>query len=198
MWADFFTEISVNFCGVRYVEYDLLVKELEKKLSHIDKEVRTKLYFLFNYEGDTIIKETSFTHIMKVWAAFSANDLNNDNELDAYELKTLFWLFDEKKPSNERIEREQRIMDTDESGTIDRLEWLAYLCSSGQDLTGDKRIDYYDFNLRALFEQADKMRKGELTQPEVIDFLKLDMASNLENVPSDCLYQLEDVFRQCA
>ena len=152
MWADFFTEISVNFCGSRYVEYELLVKELDKKLSNIDKDVRTKLYFLFNYEGDTIIKETAFTHIMKVWSAFSANDLNNDNELDAYELRTLFWLFDEKKPSNERIEREQRIMDTDESGTIDRLEWLAYLCSSGEDLSGDKRIDYYDFNLRLLFE----------------------------------------------
>ena len=109
---------------------------MEKKLTHIDKEVRTKLYFLFNYEGDTIIKETTFNHIMKVWSAFSANDLNNDNELDAFELKTLFWLFDEKKPSNERIEREKKIMDEDMSGTIDRLEWLAYLCSSGEGITG--------------------------------------------------------------
>ena len=100
---------------------------------------------------------------MKVWSAFSANDLNNDNELDAFELKTLFWLFDEKKPSNERIEREKIIMDEDASGTIDRLEWLAYLCSSGTDVTGEKRADYYDFNLRANFEQADKTKTGTLS-----------------------------------
>ena len=29
MWADFFTEISVNYCGTRYVEYALLVEGLE-------------------------------------------------------------------------------------------------------------------------------------------------------------------------
>ena len=130
MWADFFTGVSVNYCGTRYVEYGLLVKEIDKKLTHIDKEIRTQLYYLFNYEGDSIINEVSFNHIMKIWSAFSANDLNNDNELDAFEMKTLFWLFDGKKPSRERIEREKLIMDADCSGTIDRLEWLAYLCSS--------------------------------------------------------------------
>ena len=130
MWADFFTEISVNYCGTRYVEYSLLVEGMEKRLTHIDKEIRTKLYFLFNYEGDSIISEVSFNHIMKIWSAFSANDLNNDNELDAFELKTLFMLFDGKKPTRERLEREKVIMDADGSGTIDRLEWLAYLCSS--------------------------------------------------------------------
>ena len=136
---------------------------MDKVLKDYDQEVRTKLFFLFNYEGDTIIKEETFLHIMKVWSAFSANDLNNDNELDAFELKTLFWLFDEKKPSNERIEREKIIMDEDASGTIDRLEWLAYLCSSGTDVTGEKRADYYDFNLRANFEQADKTKTGALS-----------------------------------
>ena len=133
MWADFFTEISVNYCGTRYVEYSRLVEGMEKRLTHIDKEIRTKLYFLFNYEGDSIINEISFNNIMKIWSAFSANDLNNDNELDAYELKTLFMLFDGQKPSKERIEREKIIMDADGSGTIDRLEWLAYLCSCSLD-----------------------------------------------------------------
>ena len=103
---------------------------MDKKLQHIEKEIRTKLYFLFNYEGNSIIDEVSYNHIMKIWSAFSANDLNNDNELDAYEMKVLFWLFDGKKPDKERIEREKIIMDADNSGTIDRLEWLAYLCST--------------------------------------------------------------------
>ena len=194
MWADFFAEISVNFCGTRYVEYDLLVKEMEKKLPHIDKEIRTKLYFLFNYEGDSIISEISFNHIMKIWSAFSANDLNNDNELDAFEMKTLFWLYDGKKPNKERVEREKVIMDADGSGTIDRLEWLAYLCSSSL----EQQRDYYDFNLRGMFEQADKRKKGELTQPEVIEFLRMDMKTSIERMPQDGLYLLDDIFRKAA
>ena len=64
---------------------------------------------------------------MKIWSAFSANDINNDNVLDSQEIKTLFWLFDGKKPSREKIARETKIMDEDCSGTVDRLEWLAYL-----------------------------------------------------------------------
>jgi hypothetical protein len=31
---------------------------------------------------------------MKPWASFSATDINNDNELDISELKTLIWLMD--------------------------------------------------------------------------------------------------------
>ena len=85
-------------------------------------------------------------------------------------------------------------MDADGSGTIDRLEWLAYLCSSSL----EQQRDYYDFNLRSIFEQADKKKKGELTQKEVIEFLKLDMKANLDKMPQDCLYLLDDDFRKCA
>ena len=100
---------------------------------------------------------------MKIWSAFSANDINCDNELDSNEVKTLFWLFDEKKPSKEKILRETEIMDADNSGTIDRLEWLAYLCSTGIDgveAKGGK--DYYDFELREMFEKVDKNKEGNL------------------------------------
>ena len=48
-------------------------------------------------------------------------------------------------------------MDADNSGTIDRLEWLAYLCSTGID--GAQAIGgkyYYDFELREWFETADR------------------------------------------
>ena len=92
-WMAFFHSVSVNFCGKRYVEYKLLVDEMEKKLQHIEKPVREKLYYLFDYDGEKIISEKQFAHIMKIWSAFSANDINNDNELDANEVKTLFWLF---------------------------------------------------------------------------------------------------------
>ena len=101
---------------------------------------------------------------MKIWSAFSANDINNDNELDANEVKTLFWLFDNKKPTKERIKRETEIMDIDKSGTIDRLEWLAYLCSCGVDDTHGAGKDYYDFELREMFETSDKSKSGALNQ----------------------------------
>ena len=152
------------------------------------------MYFLFNYEGNSIIDEVSYKNIMKIWSAFSANDLNNDNELDAYEMRTLFWLFDGKKPNKERVEREKIIMDADGSGTIDRLEWLAYLCSS----SFEYEKDYYDFNLRAMFEAADKKKKGEITQLEVIEFLKLDKASAIEMMPLDSHYLLDDYLRKAA
>ena len=64
-----------------------------------------------------------------VWSAFTANDINNDNELDVYEIKMMYWLLDGEKPAPAKLEREMKIMDTDGNGTIDRLEWLSYLCS---------------------------------------------------------------------
>ena len=103
---------------------------------------------------------------MKIWSAFSANDINGDNELDVNEVKTLFWLFDGKKPTMEKIKRETEIMDEDKSGTIDRLEWLAYLCSSGTG-GGNGNKDYYDFELRELFEKSDKDKTGHLNTTEI-------------------------------
>ena len=67
-------------------------------------------------------------------------------------------------------------MDADNSGTIDRLEWLAYLCSTGVDgaeAKGGK--DYYDFELRAMFEDVDINKDGCIQQKELIEFLKLYM-----------------------
>ena len=52
-------------------------------------------------------------------------------------------------------------MDVDNSGTIDRLEWLAYLCSTGID--GAQEVggrNYYDFELREMFEAADINKDG--------------------------------------
>ena len=137
----------------------LLVREMDSMFdASVDQEVRTKLYYLFDYEGEAIIGEKQFNRVMAIWSAFSANDINNDNELDSNEVKTLFWLFDGKKPTLEKIQRETAIMDVDKSGTIDRLEWLAYLCSTG---TGNK--DYYDFELRDMFEKADADKDGQIS-----------------------------------
>ena len=111
MWQEFFDGISVNFCGTRYVEIPILKAAMEKKLAHIDQPTRTKLFYLLDYDGDEIISNKEFGHLMRIWSAFSANDINNDNQLDSGEIKTLFWLFDGKKPSREKICRETEIMD---------------------------------------------------------------------------------------
>ena len=66
-------------------------------------------------------------------------------------------------------------MDEDKSGTIDRLEWLAYLCSNGVDGNSGKGKAYYDFELREMFESSDRTKSGQLSQKDLIEFLKKDM-----------------------
>ena len=55
-------------------------------------------------------------------------------------------------------------MDDDGSGTVDRLEWLSYLCSAGTDGKKGTRKDYYDFELREMFDKADRNRSCHLNQ----------------------------------
>ena len=57
MWKQFFYSISVNFCGTQFVEVKILIKEMDKKLSHIAEPIRQKLYYLMDYEGENIISE---------------------------------------------------------------------------------------------------------------------------------------------
>ena len=179
MWLDFFEGISVNFCGTRYCEIPILKQFMEKQLAHIDLPTRTKLYYLLDYDGDSIISDKEFGHLMRIWSAFSANDINNDNQLDSGEIKTLFWLFDGKKPSREKIERETMIMDQDGSGTVDRLEWLAYLCSAGVEGGESKGKDYYDFKLRGMFEKADTNKHSQLNVKQLLEFVKMDLNKHL-------------------
>lgn len=164
-----FMEISVEYFGKRYVEIDRLIAALESNLSHIDADCRQKLYYLLSDNGDEIIEKTMFEKVMGVWSTFTANDINNDNELDVNEIKMMWWLLDGKRPINSKLEREIKIMDSDGNGTIDRLEWLSYLCSPkipGQDTLGSK--DYYDFSLREHFEKADRDKDGLLGHKDII------------------------------
>ena len=47
-----------------------------------------------SYEGNALISLDNFSAIVSPWASFSATDINNDNQLDIMELKTLFWLME--------------------------------------------------------------------------------------------------------
>ena len=72
-------------------------------------------------------------------------------------------------------------MDEDCSGTVDRLEWLAYLSSKGKG--GEK--DYYDFKLRAMFEKADTGKHAHLTLKQLNDFVKMDLKKLLSEIPHE-------------
>jgi hypothetical protein len=62
-----------------------------------------KLFLIMDYNNKGAINENEFMTIMRPWASFSATDINNDNELDIHELKTLIWLMDNEEPDDRRV-----------------------------------------------------------------------------------------------
>ena len=89
---------------------------------------------------------------MSPWSAFSACDINNDRTLETYEMEKLIWLHDKHRPLVSRVHREMKIIDEDNSGTIDRLEWLMYLVAPDPN---EGLGDQYDLNLREIFDKFD-------------------------------------------
>ncbi len=83
-------------------------------------------------------------------AVFSAADINNTNELDIRDLKILLWLFEGKEPTPMRVQQEMIAIDTDKSGTLDRMEFIRYLVSNG-----DNQEDFFDYELRRKFDSFD-------------------------------------------
>jgi hypothetical protein len=59
------------------------------------------------------------------------------------ELKTLFWLMENKEPEMMRVQHEMDAIDRDGSGSIDRIEFISYLVSPNE-----QGIGYFDFELR--------------------------------------------------
>jgi len=80
-----------------------LRKELKAAMKEIKPHIREKLFVILDYEDKGAVSETEYLGVMKLWASFSATDINNDNQLDAGELKTLIWLVEEKEPSETRV-----------------------------------------------------------------------------------------------
>ena len=80
-----------------------LKKELKSALTEIQPHIRDRLFIVLDPEDKGAVSEYEYFNVMKPWASFSATDINNDNELDAGELKTLIWLVDEKEPTENRV-----------------------------------------------------------------------------------------------
>ena len=115
-----------------------------------------KLFELLDPKDKGVISEKVWTSIMTAWASFSSTDINNDNELDAIELKTLIWLTDDVEPDDNRILRDLALIDQDGGGTIDRLEWIEFLNGGNDELGAEKNIE-----LKELFDLFDTDHSGQ-------------------------------------
>lgn len=127
-------------------------------------------------------------------ACFSATDINNDNELDVMELKNLFWLLDDKEPENARVQKEMKAIDKDGGGSVDRLEWIAYLVSPDP-VTGSS---YFDFELRNSFMHFDDNADGFINLQEFAAFLKEDVKHLLAGVTMQEVESLAKIFESHA
>ena len=104
---------------------------------------------------------------MKPWSAFSACDINNDNSLDVEEMEKLFWLAEGHRPMLSRVQIEMKVIDEDQSGTIQRLEWMQYLVAPDP----SSGMNTYDLHLRTLFDRFDVDKNGQIDSTEMRDFL---------------------------
>lgn len=78
------------------------------------------------------IQKRDFYDVMKAWCAFSASDINKDNKLSIKELRILLWIYNDEEPSEFKLKEDLKNIDEDKSGTIQREEWLNYLCASNK------------------------------------------------------------------
>lgn len=144
-----------------------LKKELKGALKEIKPLIRDKLFVILDSEDKGAVSEGEYFNVMRPWASFSATDINNDNELDAGELKTLIWLVDEVEPSEARVQRDLKLIDSDKSGTIDRLEYIQYLATPD---SGSGR-SHFDYNLKKQFDEHDKDKDGLLNGEELFQLV---------------------------
>jgi Ca2+-binding EF-hand superfamily protein len=122
---------------------------------------------LMDYEKLDIVEEKDYLAVMKPWSAFSACDINNDNELSTEEMEKLFWLCEGQRPLISRVQHDMKTIDADGSGTIDRIEWMMYLVTPDP----SSKLETYDLHLRSLFDKFDLDRNGKIDQEELEEFL---------------------------
>ena len=80
-----------------------LKRELKGAMKDIKPHIKERLFVILDSDDKGAVSEIEYNNVMKPWASFSATDINNNNELDAGELKTLIWLVDEVEPSEIRV-----------------------------------------------------------------------------------------------
>ena len=83
--------------------------------------------------------------------------MNGDNELDTTEVKTLLWLIEGEEPTDTRVEHDVGMIDNDGSGTIDKLEWIKYLGSSGGVIISYTLFIYHFYSLVLLISLSRRV-----------------------------------------
>ena len=99
---------------------------------------------------------------MKLWAAFQAADINNDNVLNVDEIPILIEIYEGQKPSAFRMEQEIKMLveikgEADalrqvdiNAFTVTRYQWLLNFCS----LTSHNQLVFRS-NLYEIFKKYD-------------------------------------------
>ncbi len=89
-------------------------------------------------------------------------------------------------------------MDEDQSGTIDRIEWVSYLSAPIIHDNAIGNIDYYDFKLLDLFERIDRDNSGSMDFEELCDYIKSDMGEVYEKLDQDRKLSVEHMIKKLA
>lgn len=116
---------------------------------------------IMDYNNEGVVTKEVYMHIMQAWSSFAATDINNDNELDIDELKTLIWVMEGSEPDEKRVLFDMAQIDQDKSGSVDRLEWISYLVSPAGEGT-----DYFDFGAKKMFDVFDVNKDGMIDDEE--------------------------------
>lgn len=93
------------------------------------------------------------------------------------------------------VEREMEVMDADGSGTIDRIEWVSYLAGPATGIYQLGNKDYYDFDLREMFEKYDPIPKtGLISFQDFRDILKSDFGTYYSELNEENKNKTENLF----
>lgn len=114
------------------------------------------------------VLKDAFEDVIKAWCAFAASDFDHDNILVIPELHALLWLYEEREPSDERVEFEMNEMKKDGRGGIILDDWMKNLCVIDKDEKYHIRP-----SLKKLFESFDKDGSGYLSFDELKDVIHL-------------------------
>jgi len=85
------------------------------------------LDLLVEFRETDAISLTDFENSAKALASFLSVDLDHSKSLDTSELKALLWLCNGEEPNDTRVQYELSLMDANQDGYIDLLEWVKYL-----------------------------------------------------------------------
>lgn len=147
--------LCVNALFYMMVEYSLRMKGMgsdehstsQKNLWAWKLDTKKSRYLL----DDLIIKKSDYLDIIRAWNAYSVADINNLSTVSIKELKLLLWLFEEEEPDHFKLNQEMSIIDGNQNKTIERIEWIKYLCSEESMLSRNSPITL----LKKVFDNFD-------------------------------------------